>query len=122
MREPLQSEAGPTRMIEDGQRQMRLALPIRLDQEIAAPHPIARDPSWDSVFQFPSSMENLILMSSNPVRNIGLAHRHLSAYSPPPIEVMRNRSAACLRHKRLEANDFLQHPCGFRLGEDPVGC
>lgn len=39
----------------------------------------------------------------------------------PPIEVMGNHSAACLRHERLGVNDVMFDPLGLRLGKDPTG-
>jgi len=43
-----------------------------------------------------------------------LAYRHLPASGKSAIKGMGNQSTTCLRHKRLEAEYFLYHPC--RLG------
>lgn len=86
-------------MIEDGQGKMWLAIAIRLDQQITAPHPIARDRSRDSVLQLPPSLENPILVLAARVCDIGLAHPHLSPVLPPPIEMMRNRPTPRPRHE-----------------------
>ena len=105
-------------MIENRQREMRLALSIRLDQQIAPPHAIARHRAWDTMLQFPPRVENPILVFSAHVRDVGLTHRHLCSEFPPSIEMMRNRPAARLRQQGFQVNDFLQHPCWFRLGKD----
>ena len=118
VRQALQSQARAAGMIHDGQRAMRLAMPIRLRQEIASPDPIAWDGSGDSVFQLPSCFINQILVPSAQIRDIGLAHRHVPPDRPAPIEVMGNGSAAHLRHPRLQPNDFLAHPLRFRLCAD----
>jgi hypothetical protein len=66
------------------------------------------------MLQFPSSMENLILVAPNRVRHIRFAHRHLSPGLPPPIEVMGNGATARLGHEGFQANHFLSDP--FWLG------
>ena len=108
-------------MIENRQRDMRLALPIRLHQQIAAPHSIAWDGAWNTMFQLPPRCEDKILMASARVRDVGLTHRHLSVYRPPPIEVVGNRPAAHLRHQGFEPNHFVLNPFWFRLGENQTG-
>ena len=50
------------------------------------------------MFQFSSRFIDEVLVPSLQIRNIGLARGHLSAMLPPPIKVMRNRPAPCLRH------------------------
>lgn len=105
-------------MIEIRQCEMRLPLPIHLDQEVAAPDAIARHRAWDTMFELSPSVQDLILLFAAGVRPIGFTHGHLPLVLPPPVEVMRNRPAARLRHERFEVNDFLLHPLRLRLGED----
>ena len=107
-------------MIEDRQREVRLAVVICLSQQITSPHPITPHRAGNSMLQVPSSLEYLILVSPNRVRDIGLADRHLPPGLPPPIEVMRNRSAPRLWQERFETNNFMLHPRRLGLGEDPA--
>ena len=104
-------------MIENRQREMRLALPIRLDQQIASPHAIARHRAWDTVLQFPPCREDPILVASAHVRDIGLAHRHLFAFFPSSIEVMGDGTTARLRHQDFQSNDLALDPPWLGLGE-----
>jgi hypothetical protein len=105
-------------MIENGQRQMRLAVLIRLDEQIAASNPIAPHRPGHAVLQVPSSLENLILVSPNRVRDVGFTHCHLPPGLPPPIEVMGNGPTASLRHERFQSDDVLLNPLRLGLGED----
>ena len=107
-------------MIEDGEGEMRLSISICLDQQIAGPDSITWHRAWDTMLQFPPRVENPILVFSARVCDIGLTHRHLSPGLPPPIEMMRNRSTALLRHEGFQVNDFLQHPFWFRLSENSL--
>ena len=80
-------------MIENRQCEMRLAVLICLGQQITAPDPITSHRSRYAVLQLSACFENQVLMPRTDLRDIGLAHHHLSACSPPPIEVMGNHSA-----------------------------
>jgi hypothetical protein len=108
-------------MIEDGQRKMRLPLPIRFHEQIAAPDAITRHRAWDTVFQFLPNLQNQMLLSPAGVHNIGLTDRHLSSLLPPPVEVMGDGATPCLRHERFESNDFVLDPLGFGLGKNATG-
>ena len=72
------------------------------------------------MLQFPPCCEDQILVASAGVRDLGLTHRHLSPAPPPPIEVMRNRPTARVRHGDFEPNYFVLDPL-FWLGEDVAG-
>jgi len=102
-------------MIDDRNRQMPVAMLIRLRQQITAPDAIEGDRTRHAMLQCPSCAEELILVCSAGVCDVGLAHRHLSACGPAPIEMMGNRSAARLRHEGFQVKDFLLHPARFRL-------
>ena len=107
-------------MIEDRQGEMRLAVVICLSQQITSPHPITPHRAGNSMLQFPSSLENPILVSPNRVCDIGLTHRHVSPRLPPAIEVMRNRPAPRLRQQGFQPDDVASYPlvwAGRRLGE-----
>ena len=105
-------------MIENRQREMSPSLAIRLHQQIAAPDAIARQWAWDTVLQVEPRCEDQILVASAGVRDLGLTHRHLSPAPPPPIEVMRNRLTARVRHGGFESDDLVLDPSGFEWGED----
>lgn len=66
------------------------------------------------MFHVSSRFVDQVLMRPTHARDVRVADRHLSAAVPSPIEVMRNRPAAGLRHERFQSNDFMFHP--FRLG------
>ncbi len=105
-------------MIENDQREMWLSLPICLHQQIAAPDPISRHRSRHAMFQLSPDFKYPILVLATGVRDIGLAHRHLPARLPPPIEVMRNGATTRIGHQRFEPNEFVLDPFGFRMGND----
>ena len=73
------------------------------------------------MLQFPPCCEDQILVASAGVRDLGLTHRHLSPAPPPPIEVMRNRPTARVRHGGFESNDFVLDPSGLEWDEDVAG-
>lgn len=73
------------------------------------------------MLQFPPRCEDQILVASAGVRDLGLTHRHLSPAPPPPIEVMRNRPTARVRHGGFESNDFVLDPSGLEWDEDVAG-
>ena len=100
-------------MIENGQRQMRLALGIRLHQQIAPPDPIARHQSRHEMREFPPGFKDQILLPAAGVRNRGLTHRHLFSGLPPLIEMMGDRPTVCLRHKCVESDYLLLDHLGF---------
>jgi hypothetical protein len=104
-------------MIQNRQCQMRLALLVRLYQQVTAPHAITSHGSWYAMLQLPPRCVDQILISANRVRDIGLTHCHLPLEFPAPIEGMGNRSTTHLRHHGLQPNNFLFYPCGFGLSE-----
>ena len=65
-------------MIEDGQREIRLALPIRLHQEIATPYPIASHRPRHTMLQLSPDFKDQILLCAAGVHSLGLTHCHLS--------------------------------------------
>ena len=97
------------------QREMRSPLLIRLRQEIAAPDSVARHRPRHAMFHMSSRFVDQVLMRPTPVRDVRVADRHLSAAVPSPIEVMRNRPAAGLRHEHFQSNNFMLHPFRLRL-------
>lgn len=97
-------------MIENGERQMWLALPIGLDQQITAPHSIAGHGSGHTMFQFSPHFIDPLLMLPTGVCDVGLAQSHVSPGVPAPIEVTGDRSAPRLWHERLQSNDFVPDP------------
>ena len=102
-------------MIEDSQRQMRLALPIGLCKKIAAPDSIARDRSRHAVLQLFSGFENQIMMLLERAGDRAFPNRHLPLGFPSPIKMMRNRPAPRLGHQGFEPNHIVAYLAGFRL-------
>ena len=107
-------------MVHDGQGQMRPPVTIHLRQQIAAPDPVVRHRSGNSVLQLPSGFIDEILVSSAQVRHVRLAHGHLSSPSPPPIEMMRDGSAPGLRHERFQSKDVIPYPLRLGVGAKAV--
>ena len=103
-------------MIQNCQRQMRVPIGIRLDQD-----PISRHRAWDTMLQLASCREDQILVTPARVRAIGLTHGHVPPQCPPPIDVMHNCPAARLWHERFQADDVMLDPHWLRLGEDVTG-
>ena len=120
IRQLLQAQTGPTRMIEDGQRQMRVPLSIRLHQQIAAPNPISRHRSRHTMFQLSSGFKNQIVVLLQRSGNVAFSDRHLSSTCPAPVEVMRNGATARVRHQGLQPNNLIPNPFRLGLSEDPV--
>lgn len=67
------------------------------------------------MFHLPPSFIDQVLVPATGVRHIRLAHGHLLACRPPPIEVVGDRATAGLWHQRLEPNDLVPDPGRFRL-------
>lgn len=105
-------------MIEDGQREMRLPLPVCLHQQNAPPYPIARHRARYTVLQLPPRFENQILVFLERVGDVAFPDRHLSSASPSLIEVMPDRPTARLGHESFQANDLIPDPLRFRRCKD----
>jgi hypothetical protein len=58
---------------------MRLATPIRLDPQIAAPDPIARDRAWRTMLQPSPGFVDRILISLNRLCDISLIEKEEAA-------------------------------------------
>jgi hypothetical protein len=120
IRQPLQPQTGPARMVHDCDRQVLTTRVVSGDQQIHAPDQVARQGMGHAVFQLATGFQNEIRMPTERTGHIRFAHRHPAAHRKAPVEVMGNQAASRLRHQRFQPDDFSAHPCGFGMGTEAV--
>ena len=86
VRQPLDTQAGAAGMIDDRQREMLSAMGVSLGQQVHPPDQIARHRAGDSMFEFPASCENQLLMPTERTRHICFTHGHLPTDREAPVE------------------------------------
>lgn len=101
-------------MIDDGQREMLSTMGICVGQQVHPPDEIARHGARYAMLQLPAGFENQLLMPTERIRHIGLAHSHLPTDRKASVEVMRDQAAPRVGHEGFQSNEFITDPA--RLG------
>jgi len=92
---------------------MGTTLLIRLHHQITALDEIAGQGPRDPVFQLATGLQEEVLVSTDGVRDIGLADGHVSAGAEAAVEVMGDCPTARLGHPRSQPDNFRSDPPGL---------
>ena len=74
------------------------------------------------MLQCPPYTQDGVVLSSERVGDVGLAHRHVPPFGEAPVKAVGNRPTSRLQHEGFEADEFLANPLGLGMGtEAPNG-
>ncbi len=114
IRHSLHAQTGATGMVHDGQHDVLPTDSIRLHQQIHTPDQVAGNGARDVVFQGPPYRQDGVVLSSERVRDVRFAHRHVPPLGEAAVEAVGNRPTSRLRHEGFEADEFVSDPARFR--------
>ena len=118
IRYSLHAQTGATRMIHDGQHDVLPTDSIRLHQQIHAPDQVTGNGARDAMLQRSTYTQDGVVLSSDRVRDVRFAHRHVPPLGEAAVEAVGNRPTSRFRHEGFEANEFVSDPARFgrRMG------
>ena len=110
----MHAQTGAAGMVHDGHDDMLPTDSIRFHQQIHAPNQVAGNRARHAMFQCPPHTQDGVVLSSDRVRDVGLADGHVAAFDETPVEAVDNRPTSRLRHEGFEADEFVSDPARFR--------